>query len=108
MLQISLSSFSLFSFDVILKREDWDDHADENCADEPGDKEKHERFRHGDGRFELSIQIAFRDICDTNEFLIEAPAFLGDGNHFPYRARKQSATIRQAGTKLLSFFDALD
>jgi len=74
------------SFDMFLQGENRNDHPDEDGPDKSGDEEKHQRLGKRNGGFQLPIQVAFRDIGDADQFLIEFAAFFRDGYHFEHRA----------------------
>src|SRR5215469_10398873 len=52
----------LESVNVLTHREHWQQHADENDADECGDNKEHERFGKGHCCFEVAVQIQFSHV----------------------------------------------
>src|SRR5208282_2838101 len=83
-------------FDVLLQGEDWQQHPDEDGADESRDEKQHQRFREGNRGFQLPVEIALGHVGDPDQFRVQPSAFLGDGNHFQHGTGKQPAALRQA------------
>src|ERR1035437_2199677 len=106
LISIFIKVWSLF--DVILQRENGEQHADENDADEAGDEKQHQRFGERHGGFQIPVQVKFRDAGHAHEFGVELAAFFRDRNHFQHRAGKKDFAVREALAEPSALLHALD
>ena len=73
-----------------------------------GDEKQHQRFGQRHGGLQLAVEVAFGDVGDAHQFLVQPAAFFGDGDHFQDRAGEEAAAVRQAWPKRLAFLDPFD
>src|SRR5436190_19325925 len=56
----------------------------------------------------MSVEIAFGDVGDVNQFLIKLAAFFSDGNHVDDGTREQPLAVGEALAELATLLNAAD
>src|SRR2546421_3569646 len=57
------------SFDVLLQRENRQNHSNKDDSNENGDEAKHERLSHCHGCFQVAVQVTFGHVGNAHQFL---------------------------------------
>src|SRR5262249_33173610 len=98
-----------FLVDQILKRENRQEHANDDCPDDPGHAKEERRLGQRDEHPELPVEVGLVGNREPDQLLVKPACFLGHRHHFNDRCRKEEGIACKAPGQrraLLHFLDS--